>query len=292
MRAVTLSLALFFSGVALADAPDHNSPLPFKDAGTDLKSDPYSTDIGLTQGKMEKFTKVYVDASAFPATLKPIAPPPVPKPTSISPIAEGENGAGRTIKLVVSSKVPKGALTGENLSKALTEQKIGAVTFDGENTFTIVIGDEGLTKAFSFALGPVKGTWYRLQDLGELTILAEAPEEPVAEEPAPEKDPKATQNKVPKKDAASEEEAAPAEPTWEPLVVTAPPMPSAKGGQMLKVSNDRSAWADVKINGELAARISPYGNAVVHGLAPGVYELNFTVSSGYSWTREVATSAE
>ena len=291
MRAVTLSLALFFSGVALADAPDHNSPLPFKDAGTELKSDPYNNDIGLTQGKMAKFIKVYVDAGAFPATLNPIAPPPVPKPTSISPIAEGKNGAGRTIKLVVSNNVPKGAITGENLAKALTEQKIGTVTTDGENTFTIVVGDEGLTKAFSFALGPVKGTWYRLQDLGELSILAEDPK-PSAEEGAPVE--AAPAPKAPKKtkDAAEGEGAKVVEPTWEPLVVTAPPMPSAKGGQMLTVFNDRGAWADVKINGELAARISPYGKGEVHGLAPGVYELNFTVSSGYSWTREVATSAK
>lgn len=58
----------------------------------------------------------------------------------------------------------------------------------------------------------------------------------------------------------------------------------------LAIANPTSAWADVKVNGEIIGRLGPFREGVLHDVASGVYTLEFSLPNGQVFTSEAATA--
>lgn len=58
----------------------------------------------------------------------------------------------------------------------------------------------------------------------------------------------------------------------------------------LAIANPTSAWADVKVNGEIIGRLGPFREGVLHDVRAGVYSLEFTLPTGQVFTSEAATA--
>lgn len=68
----------------------------------------------------------------------------------------------------------------------------------------------------------------------------------------------------------------------------APALHSAPWGD-LHIPNTTQSFVDVKVGGVKLGRVGPLTTAVVHQVRSGVYELEFTLPNGYSWTETAAT---
>ncbi len=58
----------------------------------------------------------------------------------------------------------------------------------------------------------------------------------------------------------------------------------------LAIANPTSAWADVKVNGEIVGRLGPFREGVLHDVKSGVYTLEFSLPNGQVFTSEASTT--
>lgn len=299
---IALGIALALSAPALAaedrvegqplNPTKHNAgashELPLEDIGAELGLDPYVNDSGLVQGELERFRRVYVDPNAFPGTLTPKAPPAVALPESVGGFADGGNGAGQVVKFDMNRRFyPENIVAIASVSKAITDAGLGTVEADGADSLRITLGDKGAAPLYGLLFGPVKGEWRRVSDLGDL--FAKGPEAPA---PAPvEPAPAPAKGKA----APAPVEApapVPAEPAWVALTTSPATLAGVPAKGVLPVSNRRSSWAEVSINGTKVGIVGPYTDAFIHGVAAGSYDLTLRVGNGYTWTQAVVTTPE
>ena len=58
----------------------------------------------------------------------------------------------------------------------------------------------------------------------------------------------------------------------------------------LAIANPTSAWADVKVNGEIIGRLGPFREGVLHDVRSGVYTLEFSLPNGQVFSSEASTA--
>ena len=260
-----------------------------EDVGTDLPFDPYTHTRGLTEGRMANFRELFVQPDSFADSLTPKAEPIMPAVTSVD-WAYGEgNGAGLELRVELENEI-LGKTKAASVQKTLEDAGHTVAEADGKLIWTLTVGEAGLLAALSTPLTLDEGIERRLVDVGSIKYVKPAPEP----EPLPEGEEPAEEEKPAEEPAEGEEAEEPVEVPVEWLVLGYEPMPvdskPTKGS--LVVENGRSSWATVVINGEKVGVIGPYATGYVHNVPDGTYDVNFTVSNGYSWTVNAGTVAE
>lgn len=262
---------------------------PLTDSGVALQLDPYVNDVGLTPAPMQRFRKIYVDPQTYASTLNPAKPAAVARPDKVGPFPDGGIGAGQKVKLEMDRRLyPENIVALGDVAKAIEAAGVGKVETAGPDTLLVTLGDQGAPALFGFIFREIKGKPRRVTDVATLWLPAPPPAVPVTPEPEPAAPANVKGKGAPPPPAPVEP--APVVPEWVAAVIEPAALPEPITSGVLTVSNRRSSWAEVSINGTKVGIVGPYTDAYILNAKAGTYDVQLRLTNGYTWTQPATTA--